>query len=243
MLKIHKFIVGVSPSTRMFRIPAVGGLATDAVLELRGKANLSNDYYTQVTTSQDGGTFQLRNPESGNYLTINRDNITFIKDSFELDFEIDTSKAIREFLVIWKAITPIINIRDIKRLGIAAEHLLDINKPNNTFIDVLTKFNSPAHPAKFHLKYEERIPTKESLAPDIEKDDFLNVISDFYDSEMDVDHPKKGSANVNLDVQRYFFPRLTKLSDSDVEKHFKIFEQQRQGFFNRLSKMSLVTGE
>lgn len=244
MLKIHKLIIGIRPVTRMFRIPAIGGLAIDAILDIRGKSGgLSNDYYTQIQTSNDASLFQLHNPDNGNLLKIDRDNIIFVKDSFGLDFEIDRKKAIEELWIIWKVINPIVEMRDIRRIGIAAEHVLDIDKPNKTLLDTLTKFNSSSHPAKFHLSYEDRKPTKEAIAPDIKKDDFLNIISEFYDSEMDIDHPESGFINVNLDVQRYFAPHLTKLSDSELAKQLKTFEQQRQLFFKHLTDMGLVLGE
>lgn len=240
MLKMHKFIIGIQPATRMFRIPSIGGVVVDAILGIRNKSSLSDDYYTEITTRSDGLNFQLHNPDNGNTLRIDRDQVVFIKDTFGENSEINLRGSLREFGDIWKALDPIVGIRGIRRIGIAAEHLFESDNVNRMLLTTLTRLNAPAHPGKFYIKYEDRRPTRESIAPDIKKDDFINVITEIYDSVLDADHPEPGSANINIDVQRYFQPLLEKLSDSEIDRHLNIFEEARKNLMKRLSDLELV---
>lgn len=240
MLKIHKFIIGIQPAGRMFRIPSIGGVVVDAILAIRSKSSLSDDYYTEITTRPDGLNFQLHNPDNGNILRIDRDQVVFIKDTFGDNSEINLRSSLREFGDIWKALDPIVNMRGIRRIGIASEQLLQLDNVNKTLLKTLTRLNVPLHPGKFHIRYEDRWPTRESIAPDIKKDDFINVITEIYDSSLDADHPESGSANINIDVQRYFQPLLEKLSDSDIDRHLKIFEEARKNLMKRLSDLELM---
>jgi len=243
MIEAHKFIIGIRPAVRMFRLSTVGGQIIDNILAERGKGILSNEYYTQVTSQKDLDRYQLRNPENGNSLKIDQDNVIFYKDSFDQDFQLDIDQCIKEFYAIWKIVNGTLNMREIRRIGIAAEHHLEGESPNNILIRQLTKFQVPPHAAKFHLKFEERKPTLESLAPDINKADFVNVSSEYYDSEIDSDHPETGLVNLNIDVQRYYFPHLAQISKSDIDKHIKTFQKERKQYFERLTSLEMMASE
>lgn len=241
MIRMHKLIIGVRPATRMFRMSAIGGVAIDGVLRIRDKGLLSKDYYTQVTTGIDAHGFQLSNSENGNVLKLDRDNLIFIKDHFDSEKAIDVKSAVQEFMLIWNEANKAIQMRDIRCIGIAAEHMIKADHPTTQLLTKVTKIEAPGHSAKFLLKYEDRRPTKEALAPDIEKDDFINVLVDLYDSENDADHPEKGFMNANIDVQRYFLPLLNQLSEADISRHIKIFETEHRVFESRLEALGLTT--
>ncbi|PUB83982.1 MAG: hypothetical protein DBP02_10125 [gamma proteobacterium symbiont of Ctena orbiculata] len=243
MVHMHKFIIGIRPSTKMFRIQSIGGQVVDAVLDLRGSSVIPDDFYTKVSNNTDGMRYQIHSEDFSNVLMIDRENIVFIKDTFSSGEEIDVSKSLREFTEIWKALDLVTRVRGIRRIGIAAEHLLEYENPSAELIRNLTKIEPPPHTGKFYLKYEDRRPTRESISPDIEKDDYINVIISAYDSILDVDHKEPGTANVNIDVQRYFQPLLNKLSYNDFEKILKHFSREREGMFQKLAALGITTDE
>ena len=51
MINIDKFVIGIRPSSRMFRISSVIGLVIDSVLSERGGKTLPDEYYSEVATS------------------------------------------------------------------------------------------------------------------------------------------------------------------------------------------------
>ena len=104
MIRMQKLTIGIRPATRMFRMVSVGGVAIDAVLRARDNDFLPKDYYTQVTTGADHNGYQLANPENGNTLKLDRDNVVFIKDNFDSDQPIDMKTAVLEFMLIWSEI-------------------------------------------------------------------------------------------------------------------------------------------
>ena len=163
MIRMHKLIIGIRPATRMFRMSALGGVAIDGVLRIRDKGQLPKDYYTQVTTGIDSNGFQLSNPENGNVLKLDRDNLVFIKDYFDSDEAVNIKSAVQEFMLIWNEANKTIQMHDIRRIGIAAEHVIKADHPTIQLLSKVTKIEAPKHSAKFHLRYEDRRPSKEAL--------------------------------------------------------------------------------
>lgn len=242
MLKIRKFVIGVRPASKMFRVSSLVGEAIDAVLARRGIKPLEDEYYSEVATNIEQGAFQLKSENLVNVLRIDRDNVIFTKDYYNIDKVIDIEAAILEFAAIWSALEDILKIRDIRRIGFVAEHRIYEEKSNASAIlmKTLTTIPPPIYPAKFLLRYEERQPTAEGLAPDIKKSDFVNVITDYYDAEVDADHSERDAANANIDVQKYYAPPLSSNVVSEVRKLQKLFNKELERFNKYLASKGIT---
>lgn len=242
MARINKFVIGIRPASRMFRIPSVIGLIIDSILSERGGKTLADDYFLEVASNHEKMNYRLRNDDLGNTLIINMDNIVFTKDYYGNEKQFNFKKVHSEFLHIWQIVNENLKIKDIRRIGIVAEHQFEEEetKSNKILVETLTPFENIKHPAKFRLKFENRHPTAEGLAPDLEKSDFINVIYDIYDSEEDADHPAKGSINANIDVQRYFSPLLKSNIPEQILKLHNMFQNERTKFETFLKNRGLL---
>lgn len=242
MPKLKKLLVGIRPASKMFRIPSIDGLIIDALLALRGVKPISDEYYKEIATNHEQGTFRLQNSELGNILRVDMSNVILIKDAYDLESHINIEKAFTEFESIWTTLNEILEIHDVRRIGIAAEYQisLDEKNPNIEVMEKLCKLKRPTHPGKFHLRFEDRRPTKDGLAPDIEKSDFVNVIFDFYDSEMDSEHPTQGAINANIDYQKYYSPLLSRNIWDEVKIQSRKFESEIKSFKTLLKEYKLV---
>lgn len=241
MEKVRKFAIGVRPASKMFRLTSVAGLVIDTVLSARGSKTLDEEYYSTVETTNEYSAFRLQNNKLGNSLHVDVSNVLFSKNTYECDANLAVEKVLDEFSEIWSLINKILKINDIRRIGIVGEHQIHIEKenPNKTLMTSLMSFPAPQYPSKFHLKYEERRTTKEGIAPDILKSDFININYEYYDSELDADHPAIGSLNANLDVQRYFSPLLTSNVSDEVKKLHKIFSEEKKKFDAQLKERGM----
>lgn len=241
-MELLKFIVGIRPSSKIFRLSSLEGMIIDSILSLRGKKPIEAEYYSEVATNIEQGAFRLQNNELGNIIRVDQSNIIFIKDSYETGNVINTEKVLGEFYEIWSAINKVLKLNDVRRIGIAAEFRIssDVNNINIKALEVFSKISPPKHPGKFHLRYEDRREAKTGKIPDIEKSDFVNVIYDYYDSEMDVDHPKPGLLNTNIDVQRYFSPLLTKNIWEEVKIQKRKFDNEIKDFRANLKRIEMV---
>lgn len=226
-MRIKKFTVGIRPSQKMFRISSLQGSLVDSVLNMRGTKPIDDDYYTEISVSRgvEPPTLQIRNDVKGNLLIIEADNIVFTKDLYDSEKQFDEEEALKEFRAIWKQVNDVLHVKDIRRIGIVVEQQFATDKPSFELIKKLTSLTTGEHVAKFLLRFEERFRTEKGGIPDPKTDDFINVISDYYDSERDIDHPKEGHINVNIDVQRYFAP----LFNGNVFDEITVFR-------NRVSK-------
>lgn len=221
-MRIKKLTLGIRPSQKMFRLSSVQGTLVDSVLTLRGTKPIDDEYYTEVSRGIEPATIQLRNDELGNTLTIELDNVVFTKDLYDSDKQFDLDEVLKEFRTIWKQVNDVLHVKDIRRIGIVVEHQLAKENPSSVLIKQLTSLTPGGHVAKFLLHFEERFRTGKGGIPDPKTDDFINVICDYYDSERDIDHPKEGHINVNLDVQRYYSP----LFNGNVFDEITVFRQQ-----------------
>ncbi len=241
MVNINKLVLGIKTSTTMFRLTSLAGQIIDDILSNQGSKHLVDDYYLEVSTPLEIGAFALINKKLGNILRVERNNILFLKDAYELsDKNVSIAKTIKEFTFIWKILNDRLKVCDIRRIGIVAEHQVQKDNENKLLFDSLISFPSPAHPAKFLLKYEERRATKEGIAPDINKSDFVNVIYCFYDSELDSEHPTTNAVNMNIDFQRYYSPLISSNVSDEIMKLSKQFEDEERQFINFLKDKKLV---
>lgn len=242
-MKIDKLVVGIRTVSKMFRVQALGGVVLDNILALRGKEGFSDDYYTEVTQSADRFQYGLKNDKLGNYFHVDTEGIVFTKDNYDKDSKLSLDKVIQECRLLWEVANSTMKIDDIRRIGIVAEHQISTkdNPAAKKMIETFTKFKQPAHSGRFMLRYEDRRPTKEALAPDIEKSDFLNVIYSFYEGDLDAHHPKKDALNANIDVQRYFSPLLKKSCFDEVNKLAKLFDTEKKSYEDKLKGMGVLS--
>lgn len=243
MMRINKFLIGIRSASKMFRMTSLSGLIIDAILSERGSnKQIDDEYYTQIARNNETANYQLYNEKLGNVLKIDLDNVIFIKDYYNSSKTFNFNKALDEFRQIWTILNDILKLKDIRRIGIVAEHQIDIGEANvsKQLIKSLTTFNKTSHPAKFLLRFENRYPTKEGIAPDIKKSDFVNVIHDFYDSELDTENPKKGALNANIDIQRYYSPLLKANVVEEVKKLNKTFIKETKSLESFIKEKGLI---
>lgn len=240
MMSIKKIAIGIRPSSRMFRIPSVIGLIIDTILSERGGKKLPDEYYSEISSNHEKASYRLRNETLGNTLIIDMEHILFVKNYYTIKKHSDIKDVFSEFSCIWQTVNEYLKVKDIRRLGIVSEHQFIVDNTNKKLLDSLTCFQDVKHPAKFRLNFENRHQTAEGLAPDIERSDFLNVIYDIYDGELDVEHPQKGTVNANLDVQRYFSPLIKSNIPEEVAKLHKIFLKEQAKFESFLKDRELL---
>lgn len=243
MIRINRFFIGIRPASKMFRMTSLSGLIIDTILSERGSnKQLDEKYYTQIARNNETGNYQLYNEELGNALKLDLDNVIFIKDYYKITKSFSFDKVLTEFKQIWTIVNDILKLKDIRRIGMVAEHQIVTGEANvnKQLIKSLTTFNKTTHPAKFLLRVENRYPTKEGIAPDIKKDDFVNVIHDIYDSERDTENPREGSFNANIDIQRYYSPLLKANVVEEVKKLNKTFMKETKKFESFLREKGLI---
>lgn len=245
MVHIDKFIIGIRPASKIFRISSVVGQIIDSILSERGTNHLDEKYYEKISSNKNLDTYRLENDSLGNILTIDLENVIFIKDYYEVTKEFDFSEIFLEFKQIWNAIDKFLKLKDIRRIGMAAEHQIRgvSNNLNKKLLDSMTTVKEINHPAKFHLRYENRYPTIAGAAPDIEKSDLINIIYHYYDSATDTDHPNEDSYNANIDVQRYYSPLLKSNIVEEVNKLHNVFSSHKKNFDVLLSEKGLHSNE
>lgn len=213
MKNCKQIVIGIQPATKIFRLSSLGGQVIDAILEKRDSSKiLEADYYNSVTSSIKGNDFSLTGNDNGNELKILQDNIVFKKSFYNSDKHFNFNKAIEEFKEIWRVIHKIIAMKNIRRIGIAGEFRHPSTKPSLDLFSSLTKLTTKDHCDRFNLHYERMKLARDGTIPDRKKSDFINVITDLYDSSLDVENPADGYININVDVQRFYAP----LTNEDV---------------------------
>ena len=235
---IRKFTIGILPFTKMFRVHGLGGAATDAVLKLRGKG-LSDTYFDDVGINAERTAYWLIGNGQINSLNITLESITFTKDYHEADGSFNFKKTIEDFNLIWKALLDILEISDIRRIGMVAEYRYHVphKHPSVWLRENFTKHQSNMVSDNFSLRFEEREFARDGLVPDPKKADFINYIYHYYDSAGDASHPKPGFADVNVDVQRYFAPLLTGSVITECSKLHVNFEKAESRVHEAMVKM------
>ena len=244
MVPIKKFSVGIRPAQKMFRVGSLYGSLVDSLLAARTNKNLGEDYFNEVGKNLEQGVARLSNERLGNFLHIDVENIVFTKDLYASEKSIDLEKILSEFHFLWKQVDEILQIRDIRRIGIAAEHQerAKDGHASATLIRALTGLPPPTHAAKFLLQLEDRRPpTNKVGVPDFKKDDFINVIRHYYDGELDIENHNADHINITLDVQRYFSPLLSTNIFEDVLTLYKKDFLKEKGILDAdLKKRGLV---
>lgn len=250
MASMKRFVIGVRPAYRMFRVSSLGGLIADTILAARGKNGISPDYFRTIGKDDKGNAIRLSNDDLGNFLHLDIENVVFTKETQDDDF-IDVEHALIEFKTLWKIIDGLLKVTHIRRLGMVATYQsYSIEKsPSLELIKALTNISAGPYPRKFYLRYEDRLPTLEGLAPDIDASDFINVIYTYYDSETSRESSEEapnpteaGSINADIDVQRYYHPYLSSLTAREIDKAYQTFLAKINAFETRLAAMKLTYG-
>lgn len=243
MVRIQKFVVGIRPQDKMFRVSSYGGAIVDAVLAARTEKALGESYFTEVSTAVDHTGRILSNEELGNTLKIEDSNIIFVKDYYGSERKFSAKEVLAEWRFLWKVVNDILMVRNIRRIGIAAEHQFEATSgtPSNALHSSLIAGPHPMHAGRFNLQFEDRRPTtSKSGLPDAKKDAFINVIHQYYAAELDSERPANGYINANIDVQKYYAPPFTGNIFDEVAEVLRIFEKEKAAFDANLKQRGFV---
>jgi len=125
MIRINKFSIGIRPVSKMFRMTSLSGLIIDKILSEREfNKHLDEKYYTQIARNNETGNYKLYNKELGNELNLDLNNVVFIKDYYKSAKTFSLNKVLTEFKQIWTIVNDILKLKDIRRIGMVAEHIL-----------------------------------------------------------------------------------------------------------------------
>lgn len=244
MVQFKKIIIGIRPAQKMFRVSSLYGSIVDEVLSSRTDKRLGADYFTGVSKLVDQPGVRLTNESLGNTLQIDSENVVFIKDYYTSEKAVDLDALLDEFVFLWEVVDKTLQVRDVRRIGIASEHQIQVadGHASAALVGNFTNIPAPVHAAKFQLQMEDRRMTTNKVGlPDFKKDDFINVIHHYYDSSLDVEHPSSGGINITLDVQRYFYPLLkSKISDEVLALFKKDFLKEKNKLDSDLKKRDLI---
>lgn len=243
MTPVMKFSIGIMPVTKMFRIGGIGGAVVDAIIGLRTKA-LSGDAFTELASNNERTAFRITNADKSGSFEINEQHVVFNRDFYESKTSFDFERIHEEFQIIWNAANSVLEMKDIRRIGMVAEHRYKPPMPANTWLrDRLTTLETKMLTDKFLLQFEEREYARDGIAPDPKKSDFINYIYHFYDSALDASHPIDGSVNANLDVQRYFAPVHNGNVAGEVLKLHKSFVSAQKRLGEKMKALGLSDGK
>lgn len=244
MSNVKKFTIGISPVTKMFRVQSIGGAVVDALIGLRTKA-LSGEAFTEVGSNTERTAYRVTNASKTANFEIKEETLVFSRDLYDSQVAFDFTKMHQEFQVIWAAANAVVEMKDIRRIGMVAEHRYapQTNSCSGWLREKLTSLDSKLVTDKFFLQFEEREYARDGIAPDPKKSDFINYIYHFYDGALDASHPLEGSINANLDVQRYFAPVHNGNVPSEVLKLHKHFEVAQKRLNEKLKTLGVANGK
>ena len=241
---LHRFIVGIRFSKKMFRLPSLGGVVIDELLKLQTtEKKLGDNYFSQIgstVASHDAG-ISLNDDKLFNKLTILPEQVIFKKTSEHDNAAVSVDGAIEEFKILFNAANKILDFPEMRRLGFVGELRLSekyIGKAGLQLIEGLTKFSPPEGCGRFQLNFEDRNLTDDGVYPDNTTGDFWNKLYTFYNSDID-ETPEKGKINANIDLQKYYNP-----TKSDPIKELKImrkkFGEEKTKFKKNIKNMGFV---
>jgi hypothetical protein len=237
MPAIKKFTIGIRPAAKLFRVASLSGELIDAVLAARKDKRFGDDYFKEVGFSENRDTVNLKNDDGTNSLTVSLQDVVFAKHVYTSPLpRVNAEKTLEEFAHLWQVVQSVLRIGEVRRIGVVAEfRVYDVPGPSKQLIEKLTRLDTPNHPARFRLHYEKRMATQESVAPDIEKDDFENLIYDYYESTQDNDSKEPNAFNANIDFQRYYQPAISGGQVArETERHVQRFKDHLKQFEHSL---------
>lgn len=224
MKNCKQIVIGIQPATKMFRLSSLGGQVIDAILEKRDTSKiLGADYYNSISSSASGNEYALTGVGNGNVLQLHQDNIVFKKSFYKSEKHFNFEKALEEFREIWKVVNKIMVVKNIRRIGIAAESRFSLIDPSMNLLKNVTKLTVADHCDRFMLHYEKMRLATDGAVPDRKKSNFINVITDLYDSTLDTENPEEGCININVDVQRFYAPLI---NGDAADEALKLYNQE-----------------
>lgn len=155
---------------------------------------------------------------------------------------LDFNKFLDTFGQIWAVCDSRLKCGAIRRIGYVTEHQFEKKDASAFWLNHLTTLKSQGFPAKFNLSFEDRKNTGKGGLPDPSNDDFINVIYNYYDSDLDTDHPEHNFVNANLDVQRYFSPPLRGNPLAEIKKLKGEYDNNYKKFSEHLISLGLKNG-
>lgn len=204
-------------------------------------------------TNEKGNAVVVMNEDLGNALQVDMSNVIFTKRVPDTDVEADegiaVEKALGEFKILWRIVDDLLKVRHVRRIGMVATYHFSSAEPSIELIRALTRIDTGPHPRKFSLRFEDRQPTLEGIAPDIEKDDFVNVIYTYRDREAPQpegeieEEAKKARINfiqADMDMQRYYEPRLPSVTAKHIDEVYRTFVSRRKTFEAYLDEIGLT---
>jgi hypothetical protein len=242
-MKLSKFVIGVKPQRRMFRVTSLSGQIVDQVMDALGNGDLPDDYFTQALRSTDNSLVRLSDEKGVNSLRVDTESVIFTKDHYETKSRIDIEDALSEFQFLWRACQSVLHVEDVRRIGMVGEYRIEPSgNPSAALLRHLTQITTRGHVAKFHLQFESHaLTTGDSGLPDVKSSDFWNTIETYYDSELDSERSREGEATAMLDIQRYYMPLLEGNIAEEIRKLKKRYDEQIGQVKDRLTTLDLLT--
>lgn len=244
MPRIRKLTLGVLLARHSFRIQDSLGLVADSILDGIGTKALPAELFGEVAKHQ-GGPLQLRSTDHVRQLKIDGLNFIYTRDHYKNTHGVDWDLFCSEVFGIWNLLAHLVPLSNIKRIGIVGEYRIGTAKGNPTsqLLQAITKLPSEGEKAKFNLQFETRYPSVKTEDFDIEKQSFLNVNEQYYDSELDDSHPDPGQVNTQLDVQQYFNPPFKGPAQEEIIKLHGQYVKHEKNLKERLTKFGLLDGK
>jgi hypothetical protein len=211
-MKLYRSTIGIQFNRKMFRLPSVGGLVVDQLLNgIEEESTLGVGFFTQISypnTREGEYSISLIDDKKNNSLSIFPNQFVFKKTDTIDGAAVNIEKTISEFKVLWKLVNQIIKFPETRRIGMVGEFVREEKSKDKGALELLsalTKLDAPESSKKFHLTYESRDLNSDGNVADIESDDFINTIYTFYLGGMD-ETPLPSSTFMNVDVQKYYNP-------------------------------------
>lgn len=238
MAVVRKLTIGVQPLFKMFRMNGQAGAVADALLRTRSK-NSGAEHFSEIGFNEERTACRVSTEGQTTVIHVSEENIAFVKDYYDGNTSYDFRKVSHEFKAIWTLLSSVLDIRDIRRLGMVAEFRMEVpgNHPSVWLRENLTTSKSPLYTDKFQLSFSEREFATDGGIPDVKKSDFLNYNYKFYDGALDTDHPSRDHVDADLDVQRYFTPVLNgNVGDELIKlnRHFEVAQKKLSEFLKVL---------
>lgn len=243
MPKIRKFVIGIKPLRRMFRLRGKAGVVADHIIAALDQ-DPSAQNFTHVRRQAGDDLMVISDEDRTISLTLNIDTVIFARDYYDNHKHCDIDKEIKLFNKLFGLMNGELKMNNIRRIGIYAEYRFEpqSKNPSEDLLSKIAKIDRKGYPAKFNLQFETRTKVSGSGPIDSESDAFLNVIENYYDSELDTEHSDKNRINANIDVQKYFAPVLTNNIEGEVSKLRNEFERASTEFITRLKNLGFNDG-
>lgn len=239
MPKTQKATIGIRPLRKIFRVSSLHGQIADTILAAQGTKPLLDDHFLEVGRANADRTLRMTNEDRGYYLTLDTENVVYTHDLYGKG-SFDFDQFLSEFSCLWGIVNEVMKIREIRRIGYVVEYRFPLSNPSDTLLKKLTNLSEQGYKDKFQLRFETRMPIGKGGLPDPTKDDFINIIREYYDSSIDGDHATDGAFNANIDVQRYFAPALTGNIPDKIRELKHAHDKATTSFIDQLKKSGLT---